>query len=110
MESFRFGASRYDDELAVVGAKYLDTGSEVKVEGILFEDVFSTPSRDDLTSGQERQLVGELRGEGEVVHSTDHREPALDAKFVDELKGFDASPQVEGAGGLVEQENGRVLS
>jgi hypothetical protein len=58
---------------------------------------------------EQRQPVGIEAGEGEVVHRADHREAVLAPQPIDELERLLLVPDVERAGGLVEQQDRRLL-
>ena len=60
-------------------------------------------------AAQEDQAVGELAGQGQVVHGAQHGQPALASQLVDELERVDSPTEVQRAGGLVEEEHGRLL-
>ncbi len=58
---------------------------------------------------QQDQPVGELSGQRQVVHGAEHGQPVLEAQGVDDLERVDTATEVEGAGGLVEEEDRRLL-
>ncbi len=59
--------------------------------------------------GEKDQAVGELAGQGEVVQGAEHGEASLAAQRVDQLEGLDPPAEVERAGGLVEEQDRRLL-
>ena len=67
------------------------------------------PRHDGSAPRQQDQSIGELPGQGEVVHGAEHGQAALAAQGVDQLQRLDAPPEVERTGGLVEEEDGRLL-
>ena len=64
---------------------------------------------DDPAVGQQRQPVGVLAGEGEVVQRAEHGEPVLAAQPVDQVEHLLGVAEVERRRRLVEQEHPRLL-
>ena len=64
---------------------------------------------DDAPAVEEQHPVGVLRGEREVVHRRDERQPRLRAQAVEQLERLLLVPDVERGGRLVEEHDARLL-
>ena len=75
----------------------------------LGEHVYGRAVGDDPSAVEEQHAVGVLRGEREVVHRGDQRQPGLLAKAVEQVERLLLVPDVERGGRLVEQDDRRLL-
>jgi len=80
------------------------------VDQLRGEDVAWSAVRDDSAPGHQDDPLGELTGDVQVVHRTEHRQLPLAAEPVDQFHDLLLGADIEACGRLVEEKNRCVLS